>query len=319
MKCQILISSLLVGLLLGCAENQADNTMQATAIPVQLANEFDGVPFPQDSCGDKLPQDPQAYPVEFYPIFIDYSDSNLQLVQSKFCRDALTKYRKAMDKDFIQVASFISPQRANQFKELMVKELGSGEVGEFTMINLPTPSDTADSLKAPASITEKAPPSTAEAALLTPDQVKQLVVMDNNNFKGIEFKVIVPTYIPAGFQIEKIETADRAGKIGDPHYQITYRNSRNACFSIYASSGGWGSGPGGQQSFEVNSPALGKVLLGYTEFQRATRKPSISFDEAPIIKGKQGYSFNSPGDTNCEVINIQEAIKIANSFEYLNP
>lgn len=164
------------------------------------------------------------------------------------------------------------------------------------------------------------PQSIAEAALLTPEQVKQLVAMDGNNSKDIEFKVIVPTYIPAGFKVEKVETLDRPGGPGGPAYQITYRNSRNACFSVSATSGGWGSGPGEQHSFEVNPPALGKLLLGYTEFFRSVRRPSISFQGAPIIKGKQGYFFNSPAiDRKCDVIEIQDGIKIANSLQYLNP
>lgn len=130
MKRQILISSLLVGLLLGCGETTPDNTTQTTATPVRSTNEFDRVSFPQDSCGDQPPDDPQAYPVEFYPVFIDYSETNLQAVTSNFCGDALKKYRTNKDKTYIQVASFSSKERANQFKKIMHQEFGSGEVGE---------------------------------------------------------------------------------------------------------------------------------------------------------------------------------------------
>jgi serine/threonine-protein kinase len=121
----------LSGILAGCGATQSPISItQKTPTPPQSTNPFDGVSFPQESCGDNLPDDPQIYPIEFYPIYIDYSDSNLQAVQSKFCRDALKRYRKILEKDSIQVASFTSKERANHFKNLMHQEFGSGEVGE---------------------------------------------------------------------------------------------------------------------------------------------------------------------------------------------
>jgi len=86
--------------------------------------------FLQSSCGDTLPDDPNAYPVDLYPVFIEYTDNNLQAVTSKFCKDAYQITRKATGKKAIQAGSFITRDSAETFKNLMIKELGSGEVGE---------------------------------------------------------------------------------------------------------------------------------------------------------------------------------------------
>ena len=93
--------------------------------------------FPKDSCGDSLPEDPDAYPVEFYPVFIDYSESNLESVQSQFCRDSLKIYRKSLDEDYIQVASFVGKERANQFKALIQSKFPNVEIGEVSIIEAP--------------------------------------------------------------------------------------------------------------------------------------------------------------------------------------
>lgn len=107
------------------------------ATPVQPSNSsnpFDKVQFPQPVCGDTLPTDLKAYPVKLYPVFVDYSESNLQTVQSKFCQDALSKTREKTGKQAIQVGSFLTVDRANTFKEFLLKNIGSGEVGEPTVI-----------------------------------------------------------------------------------------------------------------------------------------------------------------------------------------
>jgi hypothetical protein len=102
--------------------------------PNNSANPFDKVQFPKPVCGDTLPTDLKAYPVKLYPVFVDYSESNLQTVQSKFCQDALSKTREKTGKEAIQVGSFLTVDRANAFKEFLIKNIGSGEVGEPTVI-----------------------------------------------------------------------------------------------------------------------------------------------------------------------------------------
>jgi hypothetical protein len=97
-------------------------------------NPFSRIAFPQATCGDPLPQDTTAYPVNLYPVFINYSDRNFSEVKSKFCQDALSKVRENGQRA-IQVASFLTPERAEAFKDLMIDSFGSGEVGEPTIID----------------------------------------------------------------------------------------------------------------------------------------------------------------------------------------
>ena len=93
-------------------------------------NPFDNVEFPLPSCGDAKPTNSSAYPVSFYPVFIEYSEINLQAVRSKFCGDAYPMVRITNGKNAIQIASFISIERADAFKEIMIRSFGNSEVGE---------------------------------------------------------------------------------------------------------------------------------------------------------------------------------------------
>ena len=102
MKLNTLIIGLLIGFLVACDRSPETKTSQPT-------NPFDSVSFPQASCGDKLPKDTKADNFKFYPVFVDYnSNVNLEIVKSKFCGDAIQRYR--IDKGYksIQVASFTS-------------------------------------------------------------------------------------------------------------------------------------------------------------------------------------------------------------------
>lgn len=90
--------------------------------------------FPQKACGDALPIDSKAYPVSLYPVYVDFNESRLSQIKSQFCQDALQKTRENNNKEVIQVASFTDIKRANAFKDLMVKQFSSGEVGEPTVI-----------------------------------------------------------------------------------------------------------------------------------------------------------------------------------------
>ena len=97
------------------------------------SNPFHRVSFPQASCGDSLPTDKNAYPINFYPVYIKANDSNLQKVKSQFCRDAYTKKRKDTGQKAIQVGSFISEEKAKDFKDFMLQKFGSGEIGQPTV------------------------------------------------------------------------------------------------------------------------------------------------------------------------------------------
>lgn len=100
--------------------------------PAASSNKFDTTQFPQANCGDSLPTNSDT-PIQFYPVFIEYSESNLKTVKSKFCADAYRKVRNDTDKVAIQVASFIDRNQAELFRDFMKKKLGSGDVGKPTI------------------------------------------------------------------------------------------------------------------------------------------------------------------------------------------
>jgi serine/threonine-protein kinase len=99
--------------------------------PAASSNEFENAQFPQLNCGDSL-QTNSASPIQFYPVFIKYSQSNLQTIKSNFCADAYRKTRSDTGEVAIQVASFTNRSRAELFSDFMKRKLGSGDVGQPT-------------------------------------------------------------------------------------------------------------------------------------------------------------------------------------------
>lgn len=100
-------------------------------------NQFDSEIFPKPVCGDPRPTDPQAYPVSFYPVFIDNTDANLGRIIAEFCQDARPVFRDKMNKTSIQVASFTSTQRAEEFRAFLAARFGNAEVGEPRVYETP--------------------------------------------------------------------------------------------------------------------------------------------------------------------------------------
>jgi len=107
------------------------NTSTPSANPFELEN------FPKEVCGDPKPTNPQDYPVSFYPVFIDNSDTNLNRIHADFCKDARPAFREKMNKTSILVASFTSTQRAEEFRAFLATRFGNAEIGEPTVVNTP--------------------------------------------------------------------------------------------------------------------------------------------------------------------------------------
>lgn len=116
--------------------NNTPTTTSPTPEPTPPAtpNPFQSVTFPQDVCGDQLPDDATAYPVSLYPVFVKYAEADLAKVKSDFCRDAFKKFRDKNNRDEIQVGSFLGTERASQFKEFISQNFANVEVGEATII-----------------------------------------------------------------------------------------------------------------------------------------------------------------------------------------
>ncbi|PSR17814.1 hypothetical protein C8255_10680 [filamentous cyanobacterium CCP3] len=171
----------------------------------------------------------------------------------------------------------------------------------------------------------------AEAALLSSQQVKELVALDSfsrqeydwqtfspeyiDQANGNPYGIVLPTYVPPGFEITKFSVEPLNNPNGPGFYSLEYSNSSGQCFSVHAGTGGLGADSEEYQIVEVNSPALGRVKVGYTEFSQRVSAPEVS---VWVSQGKMNYSFLSPDD--CEQsVSFPEAAKIVESLNYLTP
>ncbi len=317
---RMLTICVLSGILAGCGatQYQIPNT-QPTPKPPLSTNPFDSVSFPQDACGDKLPEDPQAYPVEFYPVYIDYSESNLQAVTSKFCRDALKKYRETKGKDYIQVASLVGKERANQFKDLMQQEFGSGEIGEPSVINA-------------SKNIAVSPSAIGNSAKLTDSELEQLISLDKTKIsrdgnRKHTFRVVLPTYIPDGFKVDGFIV--REDHKHGHSYEIRYRNQNNTCFGLKADNGQWGGPVAESETLEVLSQSLGLVILRHSSLDQISNS-YLDFRKdlpSPQSSPKTAYSFWSitgskyyTDNYKCKFsLSLQEGVHVIESLQYLTP
>jgi serine/threonine-protein kinase len=118
-----------------------DTSSPPKPTPASSANEFDNARFPKESCGDALPTNSTS-PTQIYPVFIKYSQSNLQKVKSNLCTDAYKTKRKDTGEVAIQVASFTNRNRAELFSNFINRKLGSGDLGQTTTYSAATKTET---------------------------------------------------------------------------------------------------------------------------------------------------------------------------------
>jgi Domain of unknown function (DUF4367) len=366
MKLNLAIPGLLIALLVGCNDTTTvgtsaspsatpsptttpvvpEKTPTATSTPVaseptptptNSPNPFDSDSFPKTSCGDRMPTDRKTDTVKLYPVFVDYSDSNLQTIKTNYCRDALKITTKDKGKYVIQVASFTDEKRVNQFKEFLARKLGSTsvEVGEATVIGAkPIPKSTKDVAKAAQPTgdqesqdkkaddvvgADNSPYAIGKAAKLTTQEVQKLMSLEKSNLvlkdklkmEKLKLKAIVPTYIPPGFEVKKLD----ASKESYGHfYGIEYRNSSDSHFSINTACCFCGDEPLGYKEVEVYSRKLGKIIVAYTYFDNDINKSDLVCATSILYNKNTGREYSFSGN-----VNIKEAIKIVESLQYLNP
>lgn len=100
----------------------------------QSNQQFSLSDFPKSSCGDSLPSSSTVYPINIYPVFIPYTDENLNKVRFHFCQDSIKKRRKGSEELAVQVSSFIESEKAISFARFINSEFDGAVVGEPTVI-----------------------------------------------------------------------------------------------------------------------------------------------------------------------------------------
>jgi hypothetical protein len=282
---------------------------------------------PQKTCGDPLPRATMPASVNFYPVIVDYSEKNLDLVKKHFCEDALKRFSQMAKKDIIQVGSFANQEKANEFKIKLAQYFTGVEVGEPTIVK---------ALSTESRFDMTTMSNVVSAATLTSEQADRLknIVGISQDFEN-QNVVILPTYVPKGFKVvgftssrSKMKTKTLALKGG--HYSITYKNEENQCFYIE----GGAHQPIGDKPprFEklshLPSPALGDVEIGITSSEKFSSKGLIGFTGSMyrISRGRNSYTFVSPPisygkdeNSECRCIEEKDAARIVRSLQFLSP
>ena len=118
---------------------------------VRVKTQFDNYDFPKKACGDPEPTDFTL----LFPVFTAYSTSNLADIRNLYCEDA---YQNG---DRIQVASFTSRDKAEEFSIFLKGRLGSGLIGDrasikgfhkesfLTLVSTDSPVSTPESFQIP--------------------------------------------------------------------------------------------------------------------------------------------------------------------------
>ena len=190
MKINVVIAGLLIGFLIGCSENKQETTVQSNQQQQESEStaakgaQFDSASFPKDTCGEQQPANEKTDTLTFYPVFLDYSEDNLQAIKDNYCRDAFKKVREDNGKEAIQVSSFISKERANQFTEFLENKLGNvnAEVGK-PKVRVAEKVTTIGNTDNNKSLSH--PKSVGKAAKLTSEQIKQILSVKVKTEEGI--------------------------------------------------------------------------------------------------------------------------------------
>ena len=105
------------------------------AVKPQFSDRYYAKGFPKNTCGDQVPSGTN----EWYPVFVNYSEYNLNRLRNFYCRDAFKKQRETGEVS-VQVASFLNRSDAVELANIVKFDLGSGEVGKSSSYNFDAPS-----------------------------------------------------------------------------------------------------------------------------------------------------------------------------------
>ena len=306
----------------------ADRSPEAAPSPSSnpIADATPAVPLgkAKATCGDALPKDEKAYPVSFYPVFVSYSDKNLELVKKHFCADAIKRRSEKLGKDVVQVGSFISKERASALRSELSAHLQGADVGEPSIIQGSRKDDSTQSV--------------SKAARLSSQQASELkdIVGIEKDFQ-IYPVVVLPTDVPDGFKVAHFAVWKQkhpSARYQGGHYEVLYENDRGNCFTI---NGGVIQPLGDppityERILNLSSPALGNVEIGITGSDRAKTKSFLGFTNSMnrINRGRNEYLFESPPGSiqtgtgyqpisGCSRMDEKDAIRVVQSMQFISP
>lgn len=300
---------------------------------------FENMPLgviPQGICGDLLVDNYAGYPLEIYPLYVEYIGGDYISPESKEDMQVLYKLRNELCDDahigfirggeesveggmradghvkyVVMLGRFTDKLRAQQAEEKVNSELSLLDIEEKVIANVGNP----------VSIKEKLPSmnSVAEGAKLSAESAQALIAAHQDGSFGVNFDAVVPTYIPSGYEVESIEIKKKSIDNLDfrPYYDISYESLDGSCFSVSGATGRGGAGADNVQYEDVDSSILGRVTLMYIEFSRDLDGTFLEFEGEQMPSqwgGSQLYSFKGCKST----ISLREAVKVVESLAYLN-
>jgi hypothetical protein len=286
----------------------------------------------QGLCGDFLSKEYAVYPVEIHPLYLENIDKNffasweeediriLELLQERVCNKARFGYirtekdGKRRETDIIIIGHFSDEMLAEEARAEINRELLA--MGLSSLVEAKIGSSII--LRARPALSEEV----REKAKLGPEDFDALMDAHRDGEFGVNFDVVVPTYIPDEYKFESIEIRRRE-ETGDsvnffnPYYSIKYETSDGSCFFLSGSTGKGGAGADDVQYAEVDSAVFGQVTLMYIKFSRDIDGSFLSFENEQTASqwgSSQLYTFSGCRDT----LSLNEAVKVVESMEYLN-
>jgi hypothetical protein len=152
-------------------------------------------------------------------------------------------------------------------------------------------------------------------------QDSRLSAAQLQQLNAVGMKIVVPTYVPAGFQA--VDVVSRKDARFGPAYLIMYRKG-NTCFGVEATSGGIGGlPPGDAGSYPIKNGAIGKSQL--EQYRPGTV-------QGPLLVGQWasrgpfyryvGANYNFDGGSSsalsgCQDLSIKEALLVGEGLRFV--
>jgi hypothetical protein len=274
-----------------------------------------GKPFPT-LCNDPYIGEQSGVEAQLYPVYVDYSESVLKHIE-ELCggpyAPPVKKIRKDVQKESVEVAFFKNPERAKIFQDFLKLRFPSAEIGSPVTIESPKDSSEVGTVEHIRRESSRSFPAISSNDL---NRLKSLVKRGDVS-EGRMFEVALPTYLPNGFVMDKINIAYGDGlDHGKPsNYEITYRN-KNSCFYLQGDNGQWGGDPRSYRTLNVVSPALGNIRLDYYDLDRQSDKVNIFLIKKFRANTQSWEIYSMRG---CEDgISLSDIVKIIKSIKFIS-
>lgn len=171
-----------------------------------------------------------------------------------------------------------------------------------------------------------------EMAATPVDPATEVFLSDTQRttLEGLDIPVVLPSYVPEGFEVDAVRTAIRPT---GAQYDILYTNAQNQCFAIEATSDRVEDAADSQYRIPVQPKTIGTnkeygLNFGKVRNTDSTKNlPASALYTDWIGNGSPYYRLvgaglvnqTYAGKSNCQDIATEEAVRVAESLTYLNP